>query len=50
MGWHLEFEAPEYQARLEQKIEDEARSWGQYCEERIEFQCREGRGEDGAKS
>lgn len=44
MAWFPEFETPEYQAHLEKKIEDEARSWNEYCEERIEFQCREGRG------
>ena len=49
MGWHLEFEAPEYQARLEQKIEDEARSWNEYCEERVEFQSERGEA-DGDKS
>lgn len=39
MGWFPEFEKPEYQARLEKKIEDEARSWNQYVEERVEFQA-----------
>lgn len=43
MAWMPEFETPEYQAHLEKKIEDEARSWNEYCEERIEFQAREGR-------
>ena len=43
MAWMPEFETPEYQAHLEKKIEDEARSWNEYCEERIEFQCRERR-------
>jgi hypothetical protein len=43
MAWFPEFETPEYQAHLEKKIEDEARSWNEYCEERISMQGREGR-------
>ncbi|WP_288959436.1 hypothetical protein [uncultured Aminobacterium sp.] len=49
MAWLPEFEAPEYQAHLQKKIEDEACSWNQYCEERVELQS-ERREEDGAES
>ena len=34
MGWYPDFDTPEYRARLRQKIEDEVRSWNEYCEER----------------
>ena len=47
MAWHPDFETPEYQARLKQKIEDEVRSWNEYCEERVLLFADNGREEDG---
>jgi hypothetical protein len=43
MAWFPEFETPEYQAHLEEKIRREAESWNQHCEERIEFQVDPGK-------
>jgi hypothetical protein len=50
MAWFPEFETPEYQAHLEKKIEDEARSWNEYCEERVLLFADNGREEDGRQS
>ncbi len=49
MAWHPDFETPEYQARLKQKIEDEVRSWNEYCRERAELYFDEGREDDGRR-
>lgn len=46
MAWLPEFETPEYQARLKQKIEDEVRSWNEYCEERVLLFADNGREEE----
>lgn len=50
MGWYPDFETPEYQARLKQKIEDEVRSWNEYCEERAELYYDVDRGNENISS
>ena len=50
MAWHPDFETPEYQARLKQKIEDEVRSWNEYCKERAELYFDVDRGNENISS
>jgi len=50
LGWYPDFETPEYQARLKQKIEDEVRSWNEYCEERAELYYDVDRGNENISS
>ena len=50
MGWYPDFETPEYRARLRQKIEDEVRSWNEYCEERAELYYDVDRGNENISS